>query len=635
MNDQGMTFADFFALQGLLSPDDREQIIERAIFLLQSFYAHLPLKQALFGQDPVRRMRILKHNMKDLTELTFHYELLNIFIDLHDLHTRYVLPMPYQSYAAYLPFSVQAYYVDNQPYYMVSELLGDPGDARFQVGVDITHFNGVPIHIAVAALQRMTFGANPEALHARAVQMLTLRHLAYMFVPDTDHVLVRYTDLQGGTGTLNAPWNIAQSYVVQELVSNRLADPLSIVSSATDRELSALKQVKQSLGPATPVPANPELQWGTSHLPGNFAYRSINTPQGDFGYIRIWTFENTMSWPVPPVEVFVSAFHEEFLRILSTLPPNGLILDVRGNGGGVVPAGEGMLQFLSPSPVQTCRYHFHNSAPALALCEASPDAYGLKPWIPSISQGLETGSPYSHGFTFEPFCDKYNDIGQKYYGPVVLIADALCYSTTDMVIAAFRDNNLGTLIGTDGSTGAGGANVWDGSAVLAVLYAAKGKTETPLPQGADITVALRRSTRVGKAAGEPIEDVGVAPDTIHRLTRNDLLTENADLIACAVSYLQNRKSYNLQVSISADATGMIVTTQNLSRIDIYVDGRPVQSTDVGDGTHPIPLTLGAAAKQLDVKGYLDDKHVASARLLVTARAAPTATTNGNRTLQGV
>jgi hypothetical protein len=53
-----------------------------------------------------------------------------------------------------------------------------------------------------------------------------------------------------------------------------------------------------------------------------------------------------------------------------------------------------------------------------------------------------------------------NDIGQRYYGPVVIITDARCYSTTDIFVAGFQDHAIGKVLGADANTGAGGANVW-------------------------------------------------------------------------------------------------------------------------------------------------------------------------------
>ena len=52
-------------------------------------------------------------------------------------------------------------------------------------------------------------------------------------------------------------------------------------------------------------------------------------------------------------------------------------------------------------------------------------------------------------------------------------------------------------------------------------------------------VAIRRTTRVKDNVGQPVEDLGVKPDQMHRLTRNDLLNENEDLIKAGIDILNS------------------------------------------------------------------------------------------------
>jgi hypothetical protein len=59
-----------------------------------------------------------------------------------------------------------------------------------------------------------------------------------------------------------------------------------------------------------------------------------------------------------------------------------------------------------------------------------------------------------------------------------------------------------------------------------------------LPYGANFTIAIRRTLRVGQNAGIPLEDLGVKPDFIHQMTRRDLLERNKDLIAEACEILK-------------------------------------------------------------------------------------------------
>ena len=79
-----------------------------------------------------------------------------------------------------------------------------------------------------------------------------------------------------------------------------------------------------------------------SSFPNTFEFRTIPTDQGDRGYLRIRTFGD----PGP------QAFINEVVRILELLPQDGVIVDVRGNGGGIIMSGERMLQFFSPNRVK-------------------------------------------------------------------------------------------------------------------------------------------------------------------------------------------------------------------------------------------------------------------------------------------
>ena len=118
---------------------------------------------------------------------------------------------------------------------------------------------------------------------------------------------------------------------------------------------------------------------------------------------------------------------------------------------------------------------------------------------------------------------------------MILITDALCYSTTDIFAAGFQDHGIGPILGTHANTGAGGANVWTHS--LLKLLLPNHPSISSLPKNATFRVSIRRTTRVGKNIGMPLEDLGVVPDHIHHMTKNDLLNKNADLIEKAASIL--------------------------------------------------------------------------------------------------
>ncbi|MDE0830871.1 MAG: S41 family peptidase, partial [Vicinamibacterales bacterium] len=125
---------------------------------------------------------------------------------------------------------------------------------------------------------------------------------------------------------------------------------------------------------------------------------------------------------------------------------------------------------------------------------------------------------------------------RRYAGSVVLITDARCYSTTDIFAAGFQDNDLGTILGVDNNTGAGGANVFRHSLLRQVLPGPNSPFKS-LPGGADMRVAIRQTTRVGENNGLPLEDLGVTPNQVHRMTHDDVMEGNRDLIATAAALL--------------------------------------------------------------------------------------------------
>jgi hypothetical protein len=77
------------------------------------------------------------------------------------------------------------------------------------------------------------------------------------------------------------------------------------------------------------------------------------------------------------------------------------------------------------------------------LVDSSP---ALQAWRRSLDMRYETGQMFSQGFSLYDPSLSAGFVG-TYPHPVVLIADALCYNTTDFVVAGFQDNKVGPIIG--------------------------------------------------------------------------------------------------------------------------------------------------------------------------------------------
>ncbi|HEU5471917.1 MAG TPA: S41 family peptidase [Actinophytocola sp.] len=609
-----------FATQRALTDAGRRTLVDQAEILVEGLYVHLPLKRAMHAVDPVQRLRLLRHRPA-LPEDRFHAELLRIFLSLSDLHTNYILPDRYRGFA-FLGVLIEQYEDDSGPHWIVSKVFDHlVGDPNLTVGAELTHWNGMPMAIAVERNAEREAGSNEAARLARGLENMTLRAVRMSLPPDEDWVELAYT-ANGTAHQTRIPWRVFDS--ADEVTAGAPALPAGLSVPGTqlvglDLRTELVRRAKRTLFAPTVAKEVARVARGRSRVPRATAAqvvagvvpttrpeellaRTVDTADGTFGHLRIFTFHMA--------DGQVGAFVEEVARLLSVLPPDGLILDVRGNGGGYLIAAEFLLQFLTPGRVRPEPMQFVNTEFTADLCRRAAD-FGA--WRASIEESVRTAAQYSAALPLYSE-DLVNIVGQIYHGPVVLITDALCYSATDIFAAGFQDNGIGPVLGVADNTGAGGANVLT-HADLRALWT-KGPLRA-LPGGAEFRVALRRSLRVGTRFGQPVEDLGVVPDIRYRLTRRDLLERNADLMAKAGEILSAGTPRTLAASVvsaTADTLTLAVTTKALSSLDIYAGPRPVLTTPVQDGANQIALPAPPTGSTLRLEGF-DGDTLAAAQVL--------------------
>ncbi len=625
----------FVASAGELTLAQRKRIVEQALILIDDNYAHLPLKRAMHAVDPVQRLKLLLHRL-DRTkssempkEWHFHREMINIFTSVRDLHTNYILPSPFNRFAAFLPFEIEEYFDNGERHYLASNFVSGFNHATFGPGVEVTHWSGVPIDLAVAVIADRHAGSNEAARHARGVAALTIRSLTTSLPPDERWVVVGYRTDAGEDLELRVDWLVNRPLPDSGSVNAGRATEAA-ASLGLDLETDSIRLVKRTLYAPKVVAAEARRgrkkklstrmaaagQSVTSAMPSVFSARNVPTASGTFGHIRIRTFN------VNDPDGFVS----EFVRLASLLPQNGLIIDVRGNGGGHIHASERLLQTLTPRFIQPERTQFINTPLNLRICRRhrrNPVGIDLGPWVESLAESVETGAVYSRGFPITPV-ESANRIGQRYHGPVVLITDARCYSATDIFAAGFQDHGIGPTLGTDDRTGAGGANVWEHQLLRRLLELPDPPdSRTPyerLPRGANLRVSVRRTLREGSHAGTPLEDLGVAPDHRHLITRNDLLNGNPDLLDRAGELLaaQPVRVLKAQTALQPDDSLQITAeTEGFRRLDVFLDDRPQRSLNVSDGQNDITLPAPAGrASRLELQGYRSGELVAALKMTI-------------------
>lgn len=596
----------------ILDREDRLRIVDQALLLLEMNYVHLPLKRAMHAIDPIQRLKLLRFRLGEMkeadlpTEMHFHQRILEIFASTRDLHTLYLLPAPYKDKVAYLPFLIEQCFEKHHTVekFIVSQIVDEvfraipdpgPGVVNFQRGVEVLYWNGLPIRRAIELNGETQAGSNPEARFARGLDNLTIRPLDTSLPPDESWVSITYRSRKGETQTLEKQkW----------LVYAEGAPPLATITARNKREAIDLKKTKinqvkgklykrgTKLFAPRDVPVRKNFQ--------DLFYAEIRTVgRREVGYIRLFSFEADHP----------DSFVAEFKRVITSagFPQEGLIIDVRGNPGGQIRAGERLLQLFTPRRIVPELFEFINTPLNLEICRHAPKNWELSRWAKSIADAVQTGAIYSNGFPYSSEED-CNDIGQVYHGPVVLITDALSYSTTDMFAAGFQDNEVGEILGTSDNTGAGGANFWRHRDLMVANRKAPNSPFKPLPKGAQLVVAVRRSIRVGKYAGRPLEELGITPDHRHYVTKRDLLRGNVDLISTAARILAKKPVYSLSVKpfgSKAGARGVIVTAgskiprgkkvKNISHVDIYKDGRAYRTISAKNGlVKATRVSLGSA-----------------------------------------
>src|SRR5262249_6052437 len=185
---------EFLATAGELALQDRELLVKQALVMLEQVYVHLPLKQAMHATAPLQRLRLLQLRLAALSERGFYDEMIAVYPRLRDLHTNYILPDPYRTRVAFLPFRIEEFSDGSKREYIVTQVSPLVTDPHFKPGVIPTHWNGVPIDRAVEANAEREAGSNLAAQHAQGRASRTNRRMGMSLPPDEEWVVLRYRD---------------------------------------------------------------------------------------------------------------------------------------------------------------------------------------------------------------------------------------------------------------------------------------------------------------------------------------------------------------------------------------------------------------------------------------------------------
>lgn len=274
-------------------------------------------------------------------------------------------------------------------------------------------------------------------------------------IPVREYAETYVKPLQGAA----TPQDMEQRLYMYQLLAGPAAQPVELDVRERNGKIKHLSVARSGYPKPKPVPA--------------MEYREI----GHIGYLCINNFEDRN---------IVHQFDSLYTRIALT---NGLIIDIRNNGGGDSSLGEELLARLTDKPFPLFAYKF-----------VRYDSRGGEPYW--TDQPLAVGQPNK----------------QLYYKkPVTLLVSAMTYSAAEDFTVAFDYMKRGKLIGqtTGGSTG------------QPVFFS--------LPGGGSARICGKRETYPD---GKEFVDTGIVPDIQISKTISDLYNGTDSVLNKAVAMLK-------------------------------------------------------------------------------------------------
>ncbi len=567
------------------SVEQKKIVLDQVRMSLNEIFVHRDLKIKDFGPktDPLPYLSEIEKNIQTISDYDFHKQMAEIFFRQRDFHTSYNLPRPYACYRSLIPVSFKEVIdLSGKKVIAVSavtekpEILNlMPDNFQIQTGDVVVSYNGLPIRQAMQNVSFRSRGANPAAILRHTTQMLTYVGQGGDVAPLNDEVILVLKDRLGKTYTNTLPWvSVANLDCLKSMEPQTIIRSLGMGANEDQIEFNKIFRKTRNQKSSTDGDGLKDT------LEPILKYKKLNNEYGSFGYFQLESFV--------PEKLSIDGVVLEFKKLLQTefLHTNGIIIDLRDNGGGMIALAEKLNQLFTPNDITPMNFRLKSSPANLHYMQTvAPEATFTK----SIIEAAQNGSVNGRDLPMLNL-ESVNSVGQYFFRPVVILTNSSCYSSCDMFSAQMQDHGAAVIFGEDENTGAGGANNYDLNSMYNELPEGKKGPFKKLPNFQNIGFSFRQTVRVGLHKGELLEDVGVVADRLATPSIGDLYNFSENQFKILSGHI-NRAANNFPswVGLSNDGNLEIAVGENpgifakwahTNSIEYRVNGKKIETISV-------------------------------------------------------
>ncbi len=596
-----------------LTRSEKVLLAEQSQLLLRDLYVNRYQKNEFYGTnpnftghvDPALKVQNVVANIDRLSTAELHKNLSQIFVSQRDLHLNYNFPLPHAAFISFLPFNfARTASAADENEVRIGNVYGVffdvffPNQRKPLVGDLVLEYDGLPIKRAVDLATVKANGANLYAGFSRALQFMTFTSQSSSLPPEKDQVTLKLKSAKTGEEySITVPWmsqyddsKLTPSANQASSTDAKLLDAVAMSNEPVQERYNQFLEsnlIQDNGAIAKQATAEPSIKWAVVDRAGK-----------KVGYISIGSFVPSRVNDNGALSIIANLLRNQ---LAST---DALVIDVRNNGGGSIVYADKLPQMFMPGNASTNSARFLNTDVNFNLLNQDIFKLYWPNWVQLMTDAHATKNRYSKTGVFTSKQDA-NTMGQMYYKPVGVLANARSYSATDLFTCAMQDNGAATIYGEDKKTGAGGANVLE-HAFFTVFAPEVFK---PLPGGVSMRVSWRQSIRSGYNNGSMIEDHGCNADVQVPRSLSDLSNGDQsqfDRIADALLAKPVSKSFHRFLAPVGNLLSLPVASRtfnlevaNTEHVKVYVNNVLLKNHYVGVYGNPRTVSLSLPVKPLN------------------------------------